>query len=322
MIGLLVILVGAGGWLFNERQSRQTAEATSEAITLVRATGAAEARQTATRQMVEMAATGTAETRMNLAVTATVAQASTSAAATMTAEFQATGTAERVATIDAESTQAASLASTATAENKATAEIRQTASAERRATSTAQYVAVLNSQATGTAEWKATATAEKAATIVAVATTTAEGRATATAETRATPGSPELNVTILGCDTGLDITRGMGEVKNAWITVQNFGEAKAHNVKIVLSASDEAVVHPDKERTVNIFPPDHQYSDRLTVDSGFGFGSNITVTVTSDETASISVTRGQCRVLDENAKRLIAEVIKWGVIVVAKKPGQ
>lgn len=291
IIILLIVLFGVGGWLFGELQREKTADATSEAMQaaqiLVRATGTAEARRTATQQAADFMATGTAEARQVAAVTATVVQAATDVAATSTAEFRATSTAERVATIQAHSTAVAERQVTETAERVATAQTQSTAVVERQATQTAERVATLNAIATGTTEW----------------------RATATAEFRATPEPPELNVAILGCDTGLDVTRGLGEVKNAWVTVQNFGKANAHNVKIVLSANDEEFVHPDKEKTANVIPPDHQYSDKLTVDSGFGFGSSITVTVTSDETEPISLTRGQCRLLDENAKRLIASTL-------------
>lgn len=344
VVGLVVVLVGVGGWLFSELQDQRTSEATSEAVRaaqiLVMATETAEGRQVATQQAIELNATGTAEARLDLAVTATVAQAATSAAATTTTEFQATGTAERVATTNAESTFVAQTAGTATAEHRATSAAGETATAEYRATSTAQSVATLNAQATGTAVWQATATAEKAATsAVAVtstaerqatataekiataagqATATAERQATATAEARATPDPPELNVAILGCDTGLDISRWLGEVKNAWVIVQNFGGSNAHNVKIVLAASDEEAPHPDKERIAQVIAPNFQYVDKLTVDSDFGVGSSITVTVTSDETEPIVMTRDQCRVLDENAKKLIASAGELGQTVATK----
>ncbi|MCB0197715.1 MAG: hypothetical protein KDJ65_37570 [Anaerolineae bacterium] len=120
---------------------------------------------------------------------------------------------------------------------------------------------------------------------------------------------------ILGCDTGLDITRGLGEVKNAWVTVQNFGTANAHNVHIDLSANDEEASHPDKSVNIGILPPQNQITFKLTVDSGLGFGSEITATADSDETDPISISKTQCRYLDANARELIANAGALGVTV-------
>src|SRR3990172_4545446 len=40
-------------------------------------------------------------------------------------------------------------------------------------------------------------------------------------------GVPKINVIIIGCESGIDIVNGMGEVINAWVKVQNAGEADA-----------------------------------------------------------------------------------------------
>ncbi|MBI3737525.1 MAG: hypothetical protein HY258_00575, partial [Chloroflexi bacterium] len=49
-----------------------------------------------------------------------------------------------------------------------------------------------------------------------------------------TDGSPnpsvQISVKVLGCNTSIDITHGMGEVTNAYVTIQNIGTADLKNV--------------------------------------------------------------------------------------------
>ena len=59
-----------------------------------------------------------------------------------------------------------------------------------------------------------------------------------------------LAVDILGCNTSIDITHGMGEVTNAYVTVKNTGMVDLPNTCALLRANDEDRVHPDKTKCV------------------------------------------------------------------------
>jgi hypothetical protein len=206
MIAIMIVLVGMSGWLFNSVQQKgledQPTTEKEIASIMIPATAEAEARKSATQQVLDRRATATAEARLQVGI-----------ATTATAEWRATATAEGVATISA----------------------RATIKAEQGATATAEQVAIINMQTTATAERIATATAESVATLSTRGTATAQWQATATAEASVTPAlGPRLNVLILGCDTGLDVTRGLGEVKNVWVTVQNAGDEIASDVGVVV----------------------------------------------------------------------------------------
>jgi len=54
------------------------------------------------------------------------------------------------------------------------------------------------------------------------------------------PGvSPAVSVKVLGCNTSIDITHGMGEVTNAFVTLKNTGGIELTNIKVTLFARDE-----------------------------------------------------------------------------------
>jgi hypothetical protein len=282
MSALIILLVGLGGWLFGELQRRETEDrARAEqqaALVVVRATGTAEQRMTATQQVADRNATATSEARANIAASATMAWAETSMAATATAEWKATSTAEMVATISAEATATAERIGTATAERRATDSIR----------------------ATATAQWQATSTAE--------------ARATPTPFPTPTPG-PKLNLEINACDTGYDASRGLAEVKNAWVTVQNVGDGEASDVTVTLSANDENKLHPDKSVSLKHLPPGYQVSFKLTVDTTLGTASTVKAVVTSRQGMSAEAIKGGCTVLDENAKKVIERLGELGKLI-------
>jgi hypothetical protein len=95
--------------------------------------------------------------------------------------------------------------------------------------------------------------------------------------------APQLNVLIATCDTGFDVLNRLGEVTNAYITVQNVGEITARDVLVVLSASDEEQAHADRSYQIGYLPTGHEISLKLTVDTQTGVDTRITVTVTNPE---------------------------------------
>jgi hypothetical protein len=91
--------------------------------------------------------------------------------------------------------------------------------------------------------------------------------------------SASINAEILSCNNSIDIRHGMGEVANAYITIQNTGHADLTNLCATLSALDEGRVHPDKTKCVAILPAGYQVSEKLTVDITAQQASSIQVAV-------------------------------------------
>jgi len=104
-----------------------------------------------------------------------------------------------------------------------------------------------------------------------------------------------LGLEILGCNTSLDITHGLGEVTNAFPVVRNQGKTDLTNVCATLSASDEAKAHPDKTACTITLPPGYQIVLKLTVDTGFKQDTSITVNVTTEQGFGANATRSSCR---------------------------
>ena len=61
-----------------------------------------------------------------------------------------------------------------------------------------------------------------------------------------TPSGPAVSVEILGCNTSIDVTHGLGEVTNAFVVLRNSGGVELTNMKATLRALDEGREHPDK----------------------------------------------------------------------------
>jgi hypothetical protein len=218
----------------------------------------------------------------------------------------ATATAESRATAIVAATQTSQIVATATAQRVAVADAAATATAHWQATATSQAVATVQARTTFVAEQQRTATAQRIATQSAGATQTAQAAGTATAEARIPPTMepvPKINVFVLACDTGTDVRRG--EVTNAWVTVQNVGNAEATNVEMTLSANDEAGEHPEKRQSVSYLPPDYQVTFKLSVDTRIGPESYVDVIVSAPGGITESDSKSTCATLDENAKRLI-----------------
>jgi len=123
---------------------------------------------------------------------------------------------------------------------------------------------------------------------------------------------PKINVLIRTCDTGFDIANSLGEVTNAYVTVQNVGTANATNVQAILEASDEEQVHPDKRYTVQHLPPGYEITLRLTVDTESGVDTNIEVVIIADQDIRETATKLACRryAIDKDVLEEIGELFK------------
>jgi hypothetical protein len=96
------------------------------------------------------------------------------------------------------------------------------------------------------------------------------------------PNGPAVSVEILGCDTSIDVTHGMGEVTNAFVVVRNTGSVQLDNVNTTLYALDEGRVHPDKTVEIPLLVPDYKVTLKLTVDSTYQADTPIQIEVTAD----------------------------------------
>lgn len=95
--------------------------------------------------------------------------------------------------------------------------------------------------------------------------------------------APALRIVILGCNTSIDITHGMGEVTNAYVTLKNIGNTPLTNLIAVLYALDEGREHPDKIQEIPSIPVGYEVTLKMTVDSTYKAESAIQVEVTSDQ---------------------------------------
>jgi hypothetical protein len=109
--------------------------------------------------------------------------------------------------------------------------------------------------------------------------------------------SPILEVSVLGCDTGLDLAHQMGEVTNVYVSLSNNGGSAASNVCALFSSTDEDRAHPDRMSCVLSLPPETRVTFKLTVDTGFGVDTRIRVDVSAAEKVSTSLLGGSCKAI-------------------------
>lgn len=109
------------------------------------------------------------------------------------------------------------------------------------------------------------------------------------------PAGPILSVEILGCNTSIDVTHGMGEVTNAFIVLKNIGGVELTNLKATLNALDEGRVHPDKTVEVTSLAVGYKVTLKLTVDSTYQEETPIQIEVSADPNLFDRVGSGSCK---------------------------
>jgi len=108
------------------------------------------------------------------------------------------------------------------------------------------------------------------------------------------PVSPNIIVEVLGCNTSIDITHGMGEVTNAYVTLKNNTGMNLTDVCTTLNAIDEGRIHPDKTVCVPFLEHGRQVTLKLTVDSTYRVDSPIQIEVKSGENLLSRVGQESC----------------------------
>jgi len=99
--------------------------------------------------------------------------------------------------------------------------------------------------------------------------------------TSSLPPSGLVTVTVIGCNTSIDITHGMGEVTNAYVTVMNTTGDDLTDLCTTLNAYDEGRAHPDKTVCVPLLKTMYQVTLKLTVDSTYKEDTPIQIEVAS-----------------------------------------
>jgi hypothetical protein len=110
-----------------------------------------------------------------------------------------------------------------------------------------------------------------------------------------TPAPEPLSIQMLGCDTGIDVTHGMGEVTNAYVTIANASGPDLTMVCATLSSADEGRLHPDKTICVQSLPRGYQVTLKLTIDTTFQVNTIVQVDVLSNEGIFASAGGLACR---------------------------
>jgi len=95
--------------------------------------------------------------------------------------------------------------------------------------------------------------------------------------------APALQILVLGCNTSIDVTHGMGEVTNAYVTIKNIGNVELTNLVATLYALDEGREHPDKVQEIASLPIRYEITLKMTVDSTFQAETPIQVEVTGSQ---------------------------------------
>jgi hypothetical protein len=103
-----------------------------------------------------------------------------------------------------------------------------------------------------------------------------------------------IMVDILGCNTSIDITHGMGEVTNAFVTVKNTGTLDLPNTCALLRAIDEDREHPDKKMCVPNLPIQYQVTLKLTVDSTYKQDTVVQVDALSNDVLLMRADKSPC----------------------------
>ena len=96
------------------------------------------------------------------------------------------------------------------------------------------------------------------------------------------PSGPSVAVEILGCNTSIDVTHGMGEVTNAFVVLRNTGGTELTNLKVILNARDEGREHPDKTLEVASLMVSYKVTLKLTVDSTYQEETPIQIEISND----------------------------------------
>lgn len=141
---------------------------------------------------------------------------------------------------------------------------------------------------------------EAAPTLVTNTPTTPTETPTPSSTTLPPSTTNPASLTILGCDTGLDVLNGLGEVTNAYIILANHSDNDLTNACLTLSAVDEGSPHPEKIVCVPLLASNYQVTLKLTVDTTSNTATLIQVALTSDQFSLPTDPAAVCQAIGAN----------------------
>ena len=121
--------------------------------------------------------------------------------------------------------------------------------------------------------------------------------------------APQLSLLLLGCDTGTDIMHGLGEVTNAYVTVENTGTADANKLRVTLSGSDEEKAHPDKTQEITVLAVGHEVTLKLTIDTDRDKETTITIEATSADGSRSALPNQPCQEIDPKTRERVSGIL-------------
>lgn len=160
-------------------------------------------------------------------------------------------------------------------------------------TPTPQFVTTTNTPELATANPTVSAVETSTATPTETATAFTEDP-TVTSTATLPPVSPNITVEVLGCNTSIDITHGMGEVTNAYVTLKNNTGVDMSDVCATLYALDEGRIHPDKTVCLPALTYGTQATLKLTVDSTYRQNTPIQIEVKSGDSLLSRIGQESC----------------------------
>jgi hypothetical protein len=157
--------------------------------------------------------------------------------------------------------------------------------------------------------WIASPTPIPTATPTLVSTATSTPTATRTPTLTLTPAPPKLSIAILGCESGFDLSHGLGYVTNAYVRARNLGGVELTNVCLTLNTNGEGKIHPDKMRCISALRVNNEVTTILTVDAEFKTLTAIEVIGTANPAVSDRVAGTSCRALSGSELGAIKSIL-------------
>jgi hypothetical protein len=134
-------------------------------------------------------------------------------------------------------------------------------------------------------------------TLISIPISSSTPTVTRTPTLTLTPAPPKLSIAILGCDSGIDITHGLGYVTNAYVRARNLGGTELSNLCLTLNTNGEGKIHPDKSRCISSLRSNYEVTTVLTVDAEYKTLTAIEVIATANPGVSDRASGTSCRAL-------------------------
>jgi hypothetical protein len=103
-----------------------------------------------------------------------------------------------------------------------------------------------------------------------------------------------LEILFQTCDIGIDLINTLGEVTNAYITVQNIGKREVSNLHMLLKANDEQKPYAKQAFSLQYLPPEYEITVKLTVDTDAKIPTVLTFSLDGEPGVHETMIREDC----------------------------